>query len=44
MTTIKAPLSSAKLEARYKTAVNPIGKSHFLQPRWPSPGHNVGGW
>src|SRR5258708_16217885 len=29
MTTIKAHLSSAELEARYKTAVNPIGKSHF---------------
>ena len=29
MTTIKAYLSSAELEARYKTAVDPIGKSHF---------------
>ena len=29
MTTIKAHLSSAELEARYKTAVDPIGKSHF---------------
>ncbi len=29
MMTIKAHLSSAELEARYKTAVDPIGKSHF---------------
>ena len=29
MTTIKARLSSAELEGRYKTAVDPIGKSHF---------------
>ena len=29
MTTIKAYLSSAELETRYKTAVDPIGKSHF---------------
>ena len=29
MTTIKAQLSSAELKARYKTAVDPIGKSHF---------------
>jgi hypothetical protein len=29
MTTIKAHLSSAELEGRYKTAVDPIGKSHF---------------
>ena len=29
MTTIKAHLSSAELEARYKTPVDPIGKSHF---------------
>jgi transposase len=29
MTTIKAHLSSAELEAHYKTAVDPTGKSHF---------------
>src|SRR5215475_9821883 len=29
MTVIKAHLSGADLEARYKTAVDPIGKSHF---------------
>ena len=29
MTTIKAHLSSVELEACYKTAVDPIGKSHF---------------
>jgi hypothetical protein len=29
MTVIKAHLSGAELEARYKTAVDPIGKSHF---------------
>jgi hypothetical protein len=29
MATIKAHLSNAELEARYKTAVDPIGKSHF---------------
>ena len=29
MTMIKAHVSIAKLEARYKTAVDPIGKSHF---------------
>ena len=29
MTTIKAHLSRSELEARYKTAVDPIGKSHF---------------
>jgi transposase len=29
MRTIKAHLSSAELEAGYKTAVDPIGKSHF---------------
>jgi len=29
MTTIKAHLSSVELEARYKTAADPIGKSHF---------------
>jgi transposase len=29
MTTIRAHLSSAELEARYKSAVGPIGKSHF---------------
>ena len=29
MTTIKAHVSSSELEARYKRAVDPIGKSHF---------------
>jgi transposase len=29
MTTIREHLSSAELEARYKTAVDPVGKSHF---------------
>src|SRR5262252_7613426 len=29
MTTITAHVSSAELEARYKRAVDPIGKSHF---------------
>src|SRR5215470_16699805 len=29
MTTIKAYLSSGELEAHYKSAVDPIGKSHF---------------
>jgi hypothetical protein len=29
MTVIKAHLSGAELEARYKTAVDPIGRSHF---------------
>ena len=29
MTTIEAHLSIPELEARYKTAVDPIGKSHF---------------
>ncbi len=29
MTTIKAHVSSVELEARYKTAVDPVGKSHF---------------
>ena len=29
MTTIRQHLSSAELEARYKNAVDPIGKSHF---------------
>ncbi len=29
MTTIKTHQSSAELEARCKTAVDPIGKSHF---------------
>jgi hypothetical protein len=29
MTTIKAHLSRVELEARYKAAVDPIGKSHF---------------
>ena len=29
MTTIKAHVSSVELEASYKTAVDPVGKSHF---------------
>ncbi len=29
MTTIKAHLSNGELEASYKRAVDPIGKSHF---------------
>jgi hypothetical protein len=29
MTLTKAHLSRAELEARYKTAVDPIGRSHF---------------
>lgn len=29
MTTIKGPLSSIELEARYEAAADPVGKSHF---------------
>ncbi len=42
MTTIKAHVSSVELEARYKTAVDLVGKSHFHALWLLSSGYEVG--